>query len=387
MNGTGGPPRRAGRVSRRASAVAAIGSMLALLAGATPGLAADSGTVDAQVTVAQAAACIELSVSSISFGTLALGAENAPGTPEITVSNCGEANATLPASGTNATGADATWSLVDSAATCADTLGTDNYHLALATPAGASVATLSTENKEVGILAEAGSAAHVAHITTACPGSSGAGQTMSLQVSYLATSEVVEPIVLEELAATDETADAAAAFLLPASKDHDIPANCASDPSIACPGGTPSSPLPQVRVQASNVVADQVPGTLRWNASATAAVTTLQGVPATFSGVSCTLSVNSGNGSSPTYQVTADMNFLSYPVPTGPSNHIGVTNVDITGVETADIAVTGGGLCSFAGSFVDQFIPVLEDQIATYVEGNVCGAPDPAMFMACPVLP
>lgn len=386
MNMAHGSARRSGRRSR-GSALALIAATLGVLVGTTPGMAADNGTVDAQVTVQQAAACIELSTSSIGFGTLALGAENAPGTPNITVTNCGQANATILASGTNASGTAAAWALVDSAATCADTLGTDNYHLGLATPLGAAIATLSTSNKELGTLAGAASVDHVARISTACPGSSGAGQTMSMQVSYIATNEVVPPIVLEAIPATQQNADAAAGYLAPAQRDYATPANCASSPTIACPGGVPSNPLPQVHIEASNVSTVQVPGTPRWNMSAVLDVSTPTGIPVTYSGVSCTANVDSGLGASPTFQGTADLNFLSYPDPLGATNYVGVANANITGVETADVTLTGSFSCSILSAFASVFVPMLEDQIEAYLEGNLCGAPDPAVFMACPPLP
>jgi hypothetical protein len=181
-----GGARRSGRMGGGRPVVAVLTSLLGLLLSTTPGMAADSGTVDADVTVSVSAACIELSVSAISFGTLALGAENVSGSPTIGVSNCSDADAAILARGTNATGTGASWNLVDSAATCANTLGLDNYHLSLATPLN--VTGLSTSNKEVATLAAAASIDHVARISTACPGSSGVGQTMSMQISYLATS-------------------------------------------------------------------------------------------------------------------------------------------------------------------------------------------------------
>jgi len=387
MHAVQGSVGRSGRRARRSSVVGLIGATLGLLLGTTPGMAADNGAVDAVVTIEAAAACIELSTSSISFGTLALGTENAAGTPGITVTNCGEANATILASGTNASGTGAAWNLVDSAATCADTLGTDNYHLGLATPAGAQIATLSTSNKEVGTLAGAATVDHSARISTACPGSSGAGQTMSMQINYIATNEVTEPIVLEEIPATQQNADAAAAFLAPASRDYDTPANCASSPSVACPGGVPSNPLPKVHIEASGVSAVQVPATVRWTMSAALDVSTPTGIPVTYSGVSCTASVDSGLGASPTFQGSGDLNFVSYPNPAGPTNYIAVTNANITGVETADVSLTGGLACSVLSSFASIFIPMLQDQIEAYLEGNICGAPEPAVFMQCPALP
>jgi hypothetical protein len=380
------PGRRSGRISRRATTVAVIGSTLGLVLGATSSFGADSGTVDAEVTVAQAAACLELSTGAVGFGTLALGAENAPGTPGITVSNCGDADATIFASGTNATGSAAAWNLVDSAATCADTLGTDNYHLGLATPAGASIASLSTENKEVGTLAGAATADHVARISTACPGSSGAGQVMSMQINYLATNVVTPPIVLEQLVADQSTADALAAYVLPEARDYDVPAQCGAT-AIACPGGVPSDPLPQVRLQASNVGAVQVPGTLQWNASGDLAATTLQAIPVTIEGISCDLTINSANGALTVFSGTAEFTFLSYPDPAGPVNYLQVGNANITGVEEADITLSGSFTCQLADSLKGFYIPMLVDQIAAYIEGNICGDPNSTGYIPCPTLP
>jgi plastocyanin len=148
----------------------------------------DTGTVSADVTVPSSAACLELSVTSISFGTLPLGAEDQPATPSVIVTNCSGLAGTLLASGTNAVSAapGASWSLVDSAATCADTLGTDSYHLSLAS-AEANPVALGTTNKQVQTLAAGASTTHVAHIDTACPGSSGAGEIMGMVITFLVT--------------------------------------------------------------------------------------------------------------------------------------------------------------------------------------------------------
>jgi hypothetical protein len=384
--------RSRGRLRRRMLVLTVAGSMMTLLLGATPGLAADSGTVDAQVTVSAAAACIELSTTAIDFGTLALGAENAPAAPAVTVTNCGDSDATIMASGTNAVGTGAAWTLVDSTATCADTLGTDNYHLGLQTPLGAPIATLSTANKEVGTLAAAGTVDHVATVSMACPGSSGAGQAMSMQINYLATSVAAPPIVLAPLTADQTTADAAAAFVLPASQDREIPSSCSGNPTIACPGGAPSNPLPQVRIQASALSAVQVAGMNQWNATVTLDAATLQDIPITYTdptlgAVSCTVGVATANGSVPTVQGSFTMTFLSYPNAGGPTNYIAFSNANITGLESADVTLNGGFTCSLLNSFTGIYIPLFEGQVAAYIEGNLCGGPTPGTFMACPALP
>lgn len=145
----------------------------------------DSGTVTAQVTVPTSAACLELSTSSVDFGTLSLGAEDQPGSPAVTVTNCSGVSETILARGTDASGAGATWTLDDSADACAGSLGTDAYHLDLA--AATSSVRLSTTNKLLGTLGSGSTADHTARISTACPGSSGGGTTMTMQIVFVAT--------------------------------------------------------------------------------------------------------------------------------------------------------------------------------------------------------
>lgn len=146
-----------------------------------------SGTVNADVTLAAAAACLELSATSISFGTLGFGAEDVPASPSITVTNCATVQGTLLASATNAAGATAGWNLVASAVTCADSLGTDNYRLNLQSADLAGPISLATTSKTGQTLAGGASTAHTAHIYTPCPGSSGDGETLTFQINYLAT--------------------------------------------------------------------------------------------------------------------------------------------------------------------------------------------------------
>ena len=146
-----------------------------------------TGTVAAQVAIAASAACIELSTTAIDFGNLSLGAEDAPATPTITITNCSGVDETLFASGTDATGTSSHWTLVDSSATCGDTLGIDNYRLSLASPTLPAPLSLSTSNKTVKSLASAEAIDQTARIFTACPGSTGAGRVMNMFINYLVT--------------------------------------------------------------------------------------------------------------------------------------------------------------------------------------------------------
>ena len=148
-----------------------------------------SGTVAAQVEIAASAACVELSTAAMDFGNLSLGAEDSPASPTITITNCSGVNETLYAAGTDANGTSSHWSLVDSSATCADTLGLDSYRLSLASASLVTPLSLSTSNKTVQSLTPAQAVDHTARIFTACPGSTGAGRVMTMFINYLVTGE------------------------------------------------------------------------------------------------------------------------------------------------------------------------------------------------------
>lgn len=148
-----------------------------------------SESVTAVVDIAASAACIELSTSAINFGSTTLGAESVPANPTITVTNCSGGSETLYARGSDASGPNSVWSLVDTSSTCATDLGLDRYRMALATEAAPDGVSLSTLNKALQSLASGEDMDQVAAIWTACPGSSGAGVVMTMQIHYLVAGE------------------------------------------------------------------------------------------------------------------------------------------------------------------------------------------------------
>ena len=148
----------------------------------------NTGIVDADVTVPTSAACIELSATSVTFGTQRFGTEDVPATPSITVTNCSGSDETLLARGTDASGNGASWNLVDAAGTCgAGTLALHDYHLTLKRGDTDEVTRLSTNNKAIRPLAAGADGTLDALIDMPCPGSSGAGQTMGMQIVFVVT--------------------------------------------------------------------------------------------------------------------------------------------------------------------------------------------------------
>lgn len=146
-------------------------------------------SVNARVDIAASAACIELNTSAVDFGSTTLGAADVAASPTITVTNCSGVGETLYARGTDASGQGSAWTLVDSASTCATDLGLDRYRLSLAVGPNPVPLGLSTSNKGVQSLASGEDLDQVARIHTACPGSTGAGVVMAMQIHYLVTSD------------------------------------------------------------------------------------------------------------------------------------------------------------------------------------------------------
>lgn len=375
------------RAGTRGFVLALVGALTAMIGSSVPTMAADNGTVDAEVTVARAAACLEVSTGAVDFGTLAPGTADAPGSPQIVVTNCGDGDETLFASGTDAAGTNAAWSLVDSAETCADTLGLDRYHLGLATPAGAAIASLSTANKEVATLAAAGTATHLARISTACPGSSGSGTTLNMQITYLVTNLETPPIVLEELVMGQATADAAADFLLDGTRNVAVTSSCVGDAQVGCVGGVAVQPPPTVQVVGTNIVTTPLTADT-WSTTATLAATTPSPIPVTVTLVGqCQLTIDTAAGASPTVQASSQLQFRSYPSPGGPKNHIAISNTTLNGLESSDIQISGSFGCSLLDAVVPLTLDTLTDSLAAQLGTAICGDPNGDSFIQCPPLP
>jgi hypothetical protein len=162
--------------------------------GGGPGGGGDTSTVDAVVTMASTAVCLELSTSSIDFGTRRFGEVDQAASPSIDVTNCGGINEAVLARATDATGpGSSAWSLVDSGSCAAGTLGTDAFRLTLVYPAapGAAIPLSTANTPAIVSLAPGSTIEQEALLDTPCPGSSGAGEVMSMQILYVAIEEAL----------------------------------------------------------------------------------------------------------------------------------------------------------------------------------------------------
>lgn len=169
---------------------------------ALPALGADSGTVNAQVTVASP--CLTLDVTSINFGTGSFSQPSQAMTQlqnhQLNVSSCGTTSQGLFARGTDATasdGSDATWALIGSAQSDLCTQGLNKYFLSNYLWNGSSqVASVGitpvnrqfVDQTSAGYRLAAGGSLRIDQLLfMPCTGSAGAGKTMNFQLTYTAT--------------------------------------------------------------------------------------------------------------------------------------------------------------------------------------------------------
>jgi Glycine rich protein len=153
--------------------------------------APNSGTVDATVTMAQSVVCLELSTGAVDFGTRQFGDVGIAAAPGVTATNCGGLNEDILAHGTDASGTGPTaWTLDDTGTCTGGTLPADHFGLALERQDTNAQVRLSATNKALETLSGGAAIDHLARIDTPCPGSSGAGVVMSMQMTFVATESL-----------------------------------------------------------------------------------------------------------------------------------------------------------------------------------------------------
>jgi hypothetical protein len=155
-----------------------------------------TGTVDATVTVT-AGPCIQVGVETINFGTQEF--STTEGTVQsdssaYNLTNCGDADQSFYASGTDAsnTAATATWTLNDAGAGLDCASSTNEYQMLLFGTAAFQRLSSSVEKvvPDTGANPVAPSGTHSVtnRLIMPCSGSDGAGETMSLSIIYTAAT-------------------------------------------------------------------------------------------------------------------------------------------------------------------------------------------------------
>jgi len=169
----------------------------------------------------------------------------------------------------------------------------------------------------------------------------------------------------------------------------DVSPQCGVDFDAACPGGTPSSPLPTLSVDQNMRSGD--PGSAVFTPDATnnrfdvtlrARVKTLTPIPVTLpTGGQCGLAFDTTAGSTPEVQITLHDNVLA-SAPDGPTD---VADVTLTGLESADYSLTGGVICAIGSPATATITSILQRALTPWVvsRATICGAPADVFYQHC----
>jgi hypothetical protein len=169
----------------------------------------------------------------------------------------------------------------------------------------------------------------------------------------------------------------------------EVPYTCGSDLRINCSaGGVPRNPLPRLLLMRDAVSVAPTADPLVYGVAASGSVVSPAGAANTitvyYNGLDCNVRVNTTAGTSATVQISGTVAF-GRQIPGGPIDRVGITALDVSGVQSADLTVTGEfGLCALAAST----LVFMQDFLVNLMQGELryaaCGAPGAPAFLQCP---
>jgi hypothetical protein len=175
------------------------------------------------------------------------------------------------------------------------------------------------------------------------------------------------------------TADLAAAIYFPDTIDMDVPSSCGGNPAIDCPGGNAAPAADQLRVTSGRAL-QAIANQHRYDVTVTQSVQTLSPFKMNYSGANCDVTLTSANGTSPTWSITAQLQFVISA--TSGRTHMVPSNVQLTGLETADYSLAGDFICTVGGAFIPA--SVVADQYEQWFANYwMCAAPGPDYIGPC----
>jgi hypothetical protein len=161
--------------------------------------------------------------------------------------------------------------------------------------------------------------------------------------------------------------------------------------AAACTGGTPMSSPPTLSVdmQKRNGDVERVAfspdaANSRFDFTVRARVRSDEPIPITLPVIGpCTLSLDTTRGSTPDLTVA----FLDTVPASSPAGPTVVSDVSVSGIESADYSLGGGIPCEITNALTPaEVTQVLQDSLTPWADrkGPFCGAPEPNYFQVCP---
>ena len=177
----------------------------------------------------------------------------------------------------------------------------------------------------------------------------------------------------------------AADLVLLGQRSYDIPALCDASPSIACPGGQPSTPASQVDLTGSDVFATERADATGFDVSARLSARTLGTVPASYEGIECAFDIDTSRGAIPTAAVRMTLFKVDDFVAPG-DYRLEARDVSLTDIETEDVAISGGFGCQILGLSLPLFIDSIRQTLETQLVASavpICVGPGPEAAVVC----
>jgi hypothetical protein len=165
----------------------------------------------------------------------------------------------------------------------------------------------------------------------------------------------------------ENVGQAAADLVLTGTRTYQIPPLCDANPTIACPGGQPASPSPEIELTGSGVTATPTADGTGFTVAGQLGARTLGSVPASYSGLDCTFDLDTARGALTV--ATVQFNLIQVADATAPSAYrLDPRDLTLTGIETADVGLGGGFGCQTLSLalpfFIDSIIATLQAQLA-----------------------
>src|SRR3954451_3253614 len=226
---------------------------------------------------------------------------------------------------------------------------------------------------------------------TACTTAEGVPGTVAVtidsdnSVAMGCHSNAVVPIVL-----TTKSAQALAQrmFERAAVELVTVTPDCANQPTLACPSGTPSNPPPTISADETMHPGDTPhidsasADTSSFAVAGRIRLATNADIPVDFTpSVSCNLKVDTAGGSQP----DAALQFSDVVPANATSGPTQVQNFQVS-LEAADFSLTGPGICPAMSFTVSQANSIVARAVEPWVQSLavVCGRVAPDYFHACP---
>jgi hypothetical protein len=186
--------------------------------------------------------------------------------------------------------------------------------------------------------------------------------------------------------ATVATAEAFGTWAVVGSHVADVPPTCVGTVIVDCPNGVPSDPAPHVTAVGSNLSVTteytNIYGYGDFDLSARATVVT-DPIAISSAGITCTATVDTAGGSLPYATLSGRVGILTDARTN--DMFIATSNVTVTGIEPADITISGSDIgCALLDQVKPFILDMVSGSVASYATIRVCRAPDPDLFMLCP---